>query len=213
MTAREDLAALMDATVANRANWHYALFRPCGATVTRDQAVRGVVYSDCSAGGAILYRLAGLPNPLHAGPYDGYGNTATAWAHLEHITREHAQLGDGVIYGEGGSHHIAFVREPGPDPLLWSNGRESAPEYVRFTTEASWQPRPITWVRILPPEPVPVPPVKDGYWEWLRWYLGEGEFRGHRRDRAVRPNVPKVIPPAWWARERKFIAARKGMRP
>lgn len=212
-TTRIRLAALMDATVANRWRWHYGLFRPCGATVGYDQAEHGTVWADCSAGYAILCRLAGAPNPLHAGSFDGYGNTASAWQHLEHIARHEAQVGDVVIYGEYGNHHIAAVREPGFDPLLWSNGRESAPEFVRYTVEQQWQPI-ATWARLMPPDPVPPPlPKVDPYWAWLRWYLGEGEFKGHKRDAAKRPkDAPRVIPPAWWVRERRFVAARRGMR-
>lgn len=35
-------------------------------------------------------------------------------------------------------------------------------------------------------------------WVWAKWYLGLGQFRGHRRDFRVRPNVPKRIPAGWW---------------
>lgn len=212
---RTRLAELMDATVANRDRWHYAQFRPCGSTVTLDQAEHGTVWADCSAGYAILCRLAGAPNPLHAGPFDGYGNTSSAWLHLDHITLEEAQLGDVVIYGPNGSHHIAAVREPGLDPLLWTDGSERAPEYVRYSTEQSWQPHPATWARLMAPDPAPKPaPSVDPYWAWLRWYLGEGEFKGHKRDPQRRPkDAPRVIPLTWWTRERKFVAARKGMRP
>jgi len=208
---RTQLAAIMDATVANRGNWHYALFRPCGANVTLYQAEHGVVYADCSAGYQIICRLAGAPNPL--GQPNGYGNTGTCWAHLPHISMSEAQVGDAVLYGEGGSHHVAVVREPGADPLLWSNGRESAPELIRFSTERAWQPSPETWVRLMPPDPVPAPtPKVDPFWVWLRWRLGEGEFKGHGCDPAVRPNVPKLVPLSWWVRARKFIEARKKMR-
>jgi len=199
----------MDATVANRANWHYLLARPLGQHVTEQQARHGVVWSDCSNGYQIICRLAGAPNPL--GQPNGYGNTSSCWAHLSHIDMKDAQVGDAVIYGPDGSHHIAVVREPGSDPLLWSNGRESAPEYVRFSTERSWQPSPETWVRLMPPDPKPPPlPTVDPFWSWLRWWLGEGEYRGRKQDRGRRPSVaPRVIPPAWWLRARQFLQARK----
>lgn len=210
---RARLAALMDATVANRDNWHYAQYRPCGSTVTREQAVRGVVYADCSAGAAIVARLAGAPNPLHAGRFDGYGNTGSCWAHLEHIPEAKLDVGDCVVYGRGpdGTHHMAIVRQPGADPLLWSNGWEQAPEFIRFSTERVRQGRAFTCCRLLPPDPMPtLPPEADPFWVWLRWRLGEGEFLDHKRDPALRPkNAPRAVPLRWWLRERRFLDARK----
>lgn len=213
--ARMRLASLMDATVKNRAGWHYAQFRPCGAHTTFEQAESGIVWADCSAGTAILARLAGAPNPLHEGSFDGYGNTGSSWAHLEYIPQASVQVGDVVIYGRGpdGTHHMAMVREPGADPLLWSNGWEGAPEYVRYSTELARQGNVATCGRLMPPDPIPPAlPKVDPFWVWLRWYLGEGEFKDHKRDPALRPkDSPRVIPPAWWLRERKVLAAREGM--
>ncbi len=51
--------------------------------------------------------------------------------------------------------------------------------------------------------------VADDYWAWVRWRLGEGEFKGHQLDPARRPNVPKLIPPTWWVKLIAFVAARK----
>lgn len=207
---RTRLAEVMDLTVRNRGNWHYIQQRPSGATVTLEQAEHGTVWTDCSAGYAIVCRLAGAPNPLHAGAFDGYGNSHSAWEHLPHIKSVGGlQVGDCVIYGDEGSHHIACVREPAGDPLLWSMGSEAGPEYVRYRTEVAWQPKPVTFARLLPPDPEPTPlPVVDPFWVWLRWRLGEGEFRDHGCDPNVRPDVPRLVPPAWWLRARRFIAAR-----
>jgi hypothetical protein len=205
----------MDATAANKARWHYAQFRPCGVSVGYIEATSGIVWADCSAGTAILARLAGAPNPLHAGSFDGYGNTGSCWGHLTHIFRDEAQVGDCVVYGQGpdGTHHMSMVREAGPDPLLWSNGWEGAPELIRFSTQNQHQGGWATFCRLMPPDPVEPPlPKVDPFWAWLRWYLGEGEFRAHKRDPASRPkDAPTVIPLAWWRRERKFLAAREGM--
>ncbi len=215
MTIRTRLAALMDATTANKARWHYAQFRPCGAGVTWEDAVGGTVWADCSAGTAILARLAGAPNPLHSGGFDGYGNTESCYHHLEHIPPPLLQIGDCVVYGpDGGTHHMAMVRESGNDPLLWSNGWEGAPELIRYSTEHARQGNPATGCRLRAADPVtpPVPKV-DPFWAWLRWYLGEGEFVGHKRDPKLRPpDAPSRIPSAWWTREKKFLAAREGMR-
>lgn len=66
-----------------------------------------------------------------------------------------------------------------------------------------------------PPDPLP-----DWYWTWLRWRLGEGEFKAFKpADRAHRPKLPvggkgQAPVPAWaWTRAQQFIAARKGPHP
>lgn len=46
------------------------------------------------------------------------------------------------------------------------------------------------------PEPTP----KAGYYDWVRWYLGHKEYKGHARDPKLRPNVPPRIPAEWWRR-------------
>lgn len=212
---RVKLADLMDKTTANKARWHYAQFRPCGAHVTEHDAVAGTVWADCSGGAAILARLAGAPNPLHAGSFDGYGNTGTCWGHLEHVALADMQIGDCFVYGPGpnGTHHMTMLRETGPDPLEWSNGWELAPELIRHSTELARQGGIVTCCRLMAPDPTPPPvPVVDPFWAWLRWYLGEGEFKGHQRDAKLRPSdAPSRIPQTWWTRERKFLAARKGV--
>lgn len=38
-------------------------------------------------------------------------------------------------------------------------------------------------------------------WDWIKWYRGREEYEDYGpRNPAVRPNVPKRIPAAWWAR-------------
>lgn len=211
------MATLMDATVRNRARWHYAQFRPCGAHVTWEEAVDGSVWADCSAGIGIIARLCDAPNPFHAGAIDGIGNTGWCWKHLDHISLHELQVADCVIYGPGpdGTHHMAMCRERGPDPLLWSNGWEGAPEFIRYSTEKARQGDVVTCVRLMAADPEPDPlPVGDVWWEWLRWHLGEGEFKGHRRDPKLRPkSAPLPLPLTWWARARKFVAAREAMSP
>lgn len=61
--------------------------------------------------------------------------------------------------------------------------------------------------------PEPVLKQRLGYWAWLAWTLGEGDWSGYTaRALVVRPNVPKVIPPAWWVRRIKFLSSRKGVK-
>lgn len=59
--------------------------------------------------------------------------------------------------------------------------------------------------------PTKKPPEEALFWLWLRWWLGEGEFRKHgRRNAAKRPKVlPKKVPRAWWKRATTFLYQRK----
>lgn len=44
---------------------------------------------------------------------------------------------------------------------------------------------------------------KTGYWAFRGWWLSIGQWEGRGRKEAgrrYRPNVPRVIPPAWWVR-------------
>lgn len=53
------------------------------------------------------------------------------------------------------------------------------------------------------------PAKPAGTWfQWAAWYLGEGVFKGHKRDPRLRPNVPARIPLRWWARLAAFLARR-----
>lgn len=59
---------------------------------------------------------------------------------------------------------------------------------------------------------VPKKPLKeDPYWLWLRWRLGEGEFRPHGpTNMQHRPVLlPLKVPAKWWTRQEKFLAARR----
>lgn len=51
------------------------------------------------------------------------------------------------------------------------------------------------------------------FYLWLRWDLGEGEFKGDphnlRRRPSVERGVPVRIPDAWWTRREKFLESRK----
>lgn len=52
--------------------------------------------------------------------------------------------------------------------------------------------------------------VSKAEFRWRLWFLGEGEFRDHRRDPALRPETgaPERIPAAWWKRLEAFLAKR-----
>lgn len=54
------------------------------------------------------------------------------------------------------------------------------------------------------------------FYLWLRWDLGEGEFKDDphnlRRRPGVARGVPERIPDSWWKRREKFLADRKAAR-
>lgn len=59
-------------------------------------------------------------------------------------------------------------------------------------------------------------PVSPLEWAWRAWYLGEGAYKGHRRDPALRPAVPTNIirdRPLWFPALAAFVARRKLTRP
>lgn len=57
-------------------------------------------------------------------------------------------------------------------------------------------------------------PLPKWFWPWLRWYLGEGEYKGRRRDKSSRPFVPDGKVPGWaWDKKREFLAARRKSHP
>jgi hypothetical protein len=55
---------------------------------------------------------------------------------------------------------------------------------------------------------------RTGYSAWLAWYLGEGPWKPYgRRNPKVRPNIPKVIPAAWWLSLRTLLKKRSKPAP
>jgi N-acetyl-anhydromuramyl-L-alanine amidase AmpD len=96
------------------------------------------------------------------------------------------------IVGHGDLTRFGYPNEhwdPGPN-FPWRSFLKMVEE---FRTAAAAKP---------PVKDVPVPPGQNpDFWKWVRWWRGHGEFKSYGpRNKAVRPNVPKRIPAAWWAR-------------
>lgn len=209
---RARLHTLMKQTVADEQahhNWTYAPYRPEGMP-RRPYQNGQKVRADCSKGVQFLCWWAGCPNDpmgLHYGPY---GNSSTLAMHLHHLDRASAlKVGDIVTFGPGGNEHAAMVMAAGSDPLLWSNGHQGAPNTYRL----SYDRRQHQFLH----NPVPVYLMtaadrlraKTGFWSWVQWREGEGAWRHYPPlTKSVRPHVPLVIPPYWWARWRKIVANR-----
>lgn len=208
---RKALAGLMKATLADEQThhtWTYLAVRPMSvpASWKAGQHVTG----DCSKGVQYLCRWAGTKDPMGQS-YGPYGNSYTLWVHLQHLSSPSELLvGDIVTFGYNGDEHATMVLEPGPDPLLWSFGHQGAPDTYKLSEDR----RPHQLLRN--PLPVYVPTKQDklraktGYFSWVAWKLGEGDWKPFKRaDKSVRPNVPRVIPPLWWKRYAQFLLNRK----
>lgn len=54
--------------------------------------------------------------------------------------------------------------------------------------------------------------IDKGYWQWLAWTLGEGDYKGRGPYSKPRPGVnvfPRKIPASWHVRRFAYIQARK----
>jgi len=209
---RERLANIMAATLADNAahhDWHYHAVRPM--YVPHNWSVGQVVVGDCSKGVQYLARWAGVPHDPMGEKWGPYGNSQTLWLRLPHLLQaSELKTGDIVTFGHNGDKHAAMVLEPGHDPLLWSFGHEGAPNTYRLSQDG----RERQFLRLVLPEYVPPAEealrAKTGWFAWVAWRLGEGDWRKYGKANAtVRPNVPRVIPPTWWARLVVFLRNRE----
>jgi hypothetical protein len=208
---RANLKKLMTQTLADAANWRYLAFRPESVPATWEKEQH--VIADCSKGCQFLARWAGAPDPMDPqhNTFADWGNSQTIWSHLQHADHAHdLEVGDIVTFGRNGDKHAAMVLEPGRDPLLWSHGHQGAPNSYRLSQDH----RPAQFCRMPIPAYVPTPQdklrAKTGWFAWVGWRLGEGDWRPYGRTNAtVRPDVPKLIPPRWWADLAVFLANRK----
>ena len=95
------------------------------------------------------YDTGGYDTGRTANGYRADGYTGTLLDHLPHYyAARNAGVGALVVYGPGTGHHVAMVREPGSDPLLFSHGDETGPHWYRLSQERTWQPPPVTFLAI-----------------------------------------------------------------
>jgi hypothetical protein len=209
---RAKLLTLMEETLADEAadhSWTYAPIRP-EAMPPRPYKRGQHVRADCSKGVQFLCWWARCPNDPMGMHYGPYGNSSTLTLHCHHLDHPHElKIGDLVTFGYLGGDHAAMVKEPGEDPLLWSNGHMGAPNeyrlhYDRRVHQLLHNPIP-TYIE------TPADRLRDktGFWSWVQWMEGTGSWRHYPpRAKPVRPNVPRVIPPLWWHHWRKIYALR-----
>lgn len=207
-SVRDELVRLMRATIVDRANWTYKAIRPLPVPETWKPGQK--VVADCSHGVKLLCRWAGAPDPMGNG-WAPWGNSTTIALNLFHLNSPtDLAAGDIITFGPGGTQHAAMVLEPGANPLLWSFGHQGAPNVYRLFEDR----REKQYLRL----PLPLPPAtlegflraRTGYWSWLAWREGEGDWKPHgKKNPRVRPNVPTVIPARWWALRARFLLNRK----
>jgi hypothetical protein len=143
--------------------------------------------------------------------FDWYGNSSTITAHLRHVgSASELDVGDLISFGRNGEQHVSMVLEPGSDPLLWSFGHPGSPNTYRLSADK----REKHFLKLgLPPHvPTKIEKIREkkGYWAWVQWKLGEGDWRGYgKANEKVRPDVPKRIPLDWWKLYAKFLLNRK----
>ena len=214
---RQRLVELMAATVNDQAhhrNWRYRAVRPQAILPHYIQA--GYVEADCSDGCRDLCRWANIPDPA-GNVYAPYGNSSSIWAHLPHISLSDAQPGDIVTFGYryGEKHACMLWEHVNGEWLVWNMGRPGQPAKRRLADEiAAHAGMAMTVCQLpikdLPPTPQQLLRQRTGFYSWLAWQLGEGPWRHYApKTLAVRPNVPKVIPLAWWLRRKQFLLNRK----
>jgi hypothetical protein len=209
----------MVATIADEKTshtWTYHAIRPCPVPPRWIEGQK--VWGDCSKGVQMLVYWASGGDPLldpMGNAYASWGNSTTICAHLQHLaTPAQLDVGDIVTFGRNGDEHAAMVLEPGKDPLLWSFGHPGAPNAYRLSQDR----REHQLLRLPAPKYVPAKAAKlrakTGYWAWLQWRLGEGDWSHHpKADPNVRPRIPKLIPAGWWRRYAVFLLARKKPNP
>lgn len=208
---RARYAELMRDTLADEAHfgtWTYHAVRPM--PVPPSWQPRQKVVGDCSKGVQYICRWGGGPDPMKE-QYDVYGNSSTLWLKNQHL--DHASdllVGDFVTFGNNGDEHATMVLETGSDPLLWSFGHQGAPNTYRLSQDGRARQFLRNPVGTYVPTPADKLRAKTGWFAWMAWYQGEGDWAKYApRTQAVRPHVPKLIPPTWWARRIKFLARRK----
>lgn len=147
----------MDLLVQHRANVHYpfhdhrteqihsirtgeqlraALNTPAGITI------------DCSQSVELLCHVAGLTDPDGLN-YQQDGFTGTLLKTLPHYHDPGgANIGALVVLGPGTGEHVAMVRHPGHDPILFSHGQEAGPFFLPLSQERRFHHPPVTFLNI-----------------------------------------------------------------
>lgn len=219
---RAEMARLMRLTVddqARRGTWRYRAVRP--QDIPARYSSGQIVEVDCSDYCRTIARLAGVPDDPAGTAWEPYGNSSSIWAHLHTaLPITAAEVGDIFVFGHfTGELHACMVHDvTNPhDPDVANMGTSGQPVFRKLSQEIAGHPgATVTLCKIrLPAAPVVPPAVaklraRTGFYSWVAWRLGEQDWRHYGpANKTVRPNVPKVVPLAWWKRYAVFLANRK----
>lgn len=218
--AKERLALvkLMALTVADQqthGNFTYAAVRPQTIPPTYKTADKERL--DCSDGVRFLCRVAGVKDDPAGNGYADYGNSRSIWLHLHRVELADVEPGDVFTFGyySGEKHACQAWEFIDGEWLVWNLGTQGQPAKRRLVDEqAAHKGMAMTCLRLNVVDPPPTPADKlraqTTWYAWVAWKLGEGPWKPFgKANPAVRPNVPKLIPAAWWANYTRFLAARK----
>ena len=154
---RLHLAALMDYLVAHRDKIHYPFHDQRTEqihSISNEHQLRAAVAEpdgitmDCSQSVELLCHVAGLKDPNgNECRQDGY--TGTLLSHLPHYHDPGgANIGALVVFGPGTGEHVAMVRHPGHDPILFSHGQDAGPFFLPLSSERRFHHPPVTFLNI-----------------------------------------------------------------
>jgi hypothetical protein len=143
------MGAAMDLLVAHRSKVAYEEIRPNPtrgianlAELTAALGSKAGIVADCSGACKLIAHVAGLPPPDGLPYSDGAGNTETFYNALPHYRNPlEALTGAFVFFGQVdnlSTQHMACVRHPGTDPVLFSHGGTGAyaAHFVPLSVEA-----------------------------------------------------------------------------
>ncbi len=119
--------------IAHTANTHYGQLRPIPNEDIK--AHRQPLTTDCSGMLTGIMFTIGAPDP-NGRDYDGQGYTGTIMSGCEYVSLTSLEPGDLIVCAEGDNtvHVYGVMRVlPAGDYLLFSHGREEAPETITFS--------------------------------------------------------------------------------
>ena len=170
---------------------------------------------------------------FHQGPSRGWADIAYSWLYCRH-----GVVFEGRGWGVQGAHTVGFnstahafcflgtdkagrddLTDTGRHAVSWLIGEafRRYPEGRRVRGHGDVNPTACPGAEIrafiatqgwLLDEPPAKPDLFHGYWRWLAWNLGEGEYKEFGPKAGPRPDVPRTIPKEWQARRSAFLARR-----
>lgn len=216
---RNALKKLMVRTIADQkriGNGRYLAVRPQEVISEYDSQE---YEADCSDYCRDLCRVVGLPDDPAGNGYADYGNSSSIWLHLHETTLAAAKVGDIITFGRwSGEKHACMIMDLTDrlNPGVANMGEDGQPVESTYAIELANHPGCVASVRRLnlPPDPPPTPQqilrAKTGFYNWMSWLLAENAWRHYgKKNKTVRPDVPKVIPAAWWGRRAQYLLNRK----